>query len=123
MNERPSVLAYDLKQAVTSNRLAGLWRMLAGYRGLFVAATVAVGVSAAARTAFYYLLRFFADDVLGQAAKVDWLLWVALGFIGLALVQGLFTFLSGRWAAAAAEGITLRLRDYLYDHIQRLAFS
>ncbi len=123
MNERPSVLAYDLKQAVTSNRLAGLWRMLAGYRGLFVAATVAVGLSAAARTAFYYLLRFFADDVLGQAAKVDWLLWVALGFIGLALAQGLFTFLSGRWAAAAAEGITLRLRDYLYDHIQRLSFA
>lgn len=123
MNEPQQYYPYDLKQVVTPNRLVGLWRMLAGYRGLFVAATAALGVSAAARTAFYYLLRFFTDDVLAQVERAAWLPWVALGFIGLALVQGLFTFLSGRWAAAAAEGVTLRLRDYLYDHIQRLSFA
>jgi ATP-binding cassette subfamily B protein len=43
--------------------------------------------------------------------------------VGLALVQGTFSFLSGRWAAQTAEGVTLRLRNYLYDHIQRLSFT
>jgi ATP-binding cassette subfamily B protein len=60
--------------------------------------------------------------VLGEVDQVQKLPWVALGFVLLALGQGLFTFLSGRWAAEAAEGATVRLRDYLYDHIQRLSF-
>jgi ATP-binding cassette subfamily B protein len=38
-------------------------------------------------------------------------------------VQGSFSFLSGRLAAYTAEGITRRLRDFLFDHIQRLSFS
>jgi ATP-binding cassette subfamily B protein len=48
---------------------------------------------------------------------------VALGFIGLALFEGTFTFLSGRLAAQTAEGIVLRLRNYMFDHIQRLPFA
>jgi ATP-binding cassette, subfamily B, bacterial len=38
-------------------------------------------------------------------------------------LKGGFTFLSGRLAAQTAEGIARRLRNYLYDHIQRLTFS
>ena len=52
----------------------------------------------------------------GQAVVI-----LALGFIGLALVEGGFTFFSGRLAARTSEGIAQRLRDYLYDHIQRLS--
>ncbi len=48
---------------------------------------------------------------------------IALGFVGLAVLQGGFTFLSGRLAARTAEGIVLRLRNYLFDHIQRLSFT
>jgi len=47
----------------------------------------------------------------------------ASGFIGLALVQGGLTYLSGRLAARSAEGITKRLREYLFDHLQRLSFA
>ena len=46
-----------------------------------------------------------------------------MAFVGLALVEGGFAFLSGRLAAYTAEGITRRLRDFLFDHIQRLSFS
>ena len=101
----------------------GLWRLLSGYRLLYLTANVAVGFAAASRTAFYYLIQYFIDDVLTQPEIGTRLPWIALAFLGLALVEGLFTFLSGRWAAAAAEGITIRLRDYLYDHIQRLTFT
>ncbi|MBZ0302045.1 MAG: ABC transporter ATP-binding protein/permease, partial [Anaerolineae bacterium] len=44
------------------------------------------------------------------------------GLVGLALVEGLFSFQSGRLAARTGEGVALRLRNYLYDHMQRLTF-
>jgi ATP-binding cassette subfamily B protein len=47
---------------------------------------------------------------------------IALGFVGLAVFQGGFTFISGKLAARSAEGVILRLRNYLFDHIQRLPF-
>jgi ABC-type multidrug transport system fused ATPase/permease subunit len=47
---------------------------------------------------------------------------VASGFVMLALVEGSFTFMSGRLAAQTAEGTTRRLRNYLFDHIQHLPF-
>jgi ABC-type multidrug transport system fused ATPase/permease subunit len=34
-----------------------------------------------------------------------------------------FTFVSGKLAAHASEASILRLRNYLFDHIQRLSFS
>lgn len=120
---QPPYLPFDLKQIVTTSRLRGLWRMLWGYRALYLVATICVGLAAVARTAFYYLLRAFTDDVLGRPEQMPLLPWIALGFIGLALLQGGFTFLSGRWAARASEAVTVRLRDYLYDHIQRLSFA
>ena len=114
---------FDLKQTVTDNRLLGLWRMLTGYHTIFVASMISIGIAAVFHTGFFYLLRYYTDNVLGEANMVGQLPWIALGFVLLALGQGTFTFLSGRWAAEAAEGATARLRDYLYDHIQRLSFA
>lgn len=115
--------SFDLKHTITSNRLVGLWSMLTGYRLVYLLATLSVGLAAVFRTAFFYLLRYFTDEVLGKPEAQSLLPLIALGFIGLAIFQGLFTFLSGRWSAAASEAVTVRLRDYLYDHIQRLSFA
>lgn len=41
----------------------------------------------------------------------------------MAGIEAVFTYLSGRWAAQTAEGIVLRLRNYLFDHLQRLTFA
>lgn len=123
MNDSQSSQTFDFKQTATGNRYIALWRMLTGYQLIYVAATLSIGLAAVSRTAFFYLLRYFTDDVLGSENIRQLLPWVALGFIGLAVLQGVFTFYSGRWAAASAEGVTLRLRDYLYDHIQRLSFA
>jgi ATP-binding cassette subfamily B protein len=49
--------------------------------------------------------------------------WIALGFVGLALFEGGFAYLSSRLASFSAEGITRRLRNFLFDHIQRLSFA
>jgi ATP-binding cassette subfamily B protein len=114
---------YDSLQAVTANRLLGLWRIMAGFRWTYIAATLSLGLSAVARVATFMLVRYFVDEVLGQDSKLGMVPGVALAFVALALVQGAFTFWSGSLAAKAAEGIIRRVRNDLFDHIQRLSFS
>ncbi len=121
-------LTFDFRKTLQENRLKGLWQMMADYRLPYLGATVALAFSALAKTFTYLLLRYFADNVLTQGETIgggltQTFIWIAVGFVGLALVEGTFSFLSGRLAAYTAEGITRRLRDFLFDHIQRLSFS
>ena len=76
------------------------------------------------------LLRFFTDSILMNSIDtgvtnelIRQLILIAIGFILLAVFEGVFTFTSGRLAARTGEGVALRLRDYLFDHIQRLSFT
>jgi ATP-binding cassette subfamily B protein len=108
---------------LTPNRLTGLWRLMSGSRLAYLLATVSLGVAAISKTGTYLLLRRYVDQVLGHRQATRYLPWIALGFVGLALLEGGFTFLSGRLAARTAEGIVRGLRDYLFDHIQRLPFE
>jgi ATP-binding cassette subfamily B protein len=123
LSSEAAVATFDLKNTVTDKRLTGLWRMMTGFRVTYLGATVSLGIAALARTGSMLLLGYFADNILGQADRTGFLPVVALGFVLLALVQGSFTFLSGRLAALTAEGITVRLRNYLFDQIQRLSFT
>ena len=121
-------LTFDFRKAIDKNHLRGIWKMMVDYRLPYLGATLSLAVSALAQTFMYLLLRYFADDVLAQGNYINnsltqTFLWIGLGFVGLAVVQGSFSFLSGRLAAYTAEGITRRLRDFLFDHIQRLSFS
>ncbi len=113
----------DVKAALSENRLIGLWRLLAGFRGFYMLAILSLAVATGARSLTYMLLQYFVDDVLVQQLASTPLYAIALGFVGLAIVQGAFTFVSGKLAAHAAEGSILRLRNYLFDHLQRLSFS
>jgi ATP-binding cassette subfamily B protein len=121
-------LTFDFRPTLNANRLKGLWQMMSDYRLSYIAATFALAISALSKTFTYLLLRFFADDVLAKRTMIgnsmtSTFVWIGLGFVGLAAFEGTFTFLSGRLAAYTAEGITRRLRDFLFDHIQRLSFS
>jgi len=123
LSEWAAIDQYDLKRAVSPNRLTGLWRLMTGYQVKYLVATLALGISATAKTATYLLLAYFVDNYFGDAAERTGLVLIALGFIGLAVVEGAFTFTSGRLAAETAEGTIRRLRNYLFDHIQHLPFS
>ncbi len=113
----------DLAHVVTERKAVGLWRLLRGHRLAYLVALLAVGLAALARTGLYYILRFFVDRVL-QDPDLGWAIpWTAGAFVLVALFQGGLTFLSGRLAADTAETIARRLRNYLFDHIQRLPFS
>jgi ATP-binding cassette subfamily B protein len=118
-----SATTFDLKSTAIDSRTVGLWRMMTGFRLIYLWATLSLGVATIARTGSMLLLGYFVDNVLPSAERSGMLPLVALGFVLLALVQGAFTFVSGKLAAQTAEGITLRLRNYLFDHIQRLSFT
>ncbi len=116
-------LSYDLKETLTDNSFVGLWRLATGFRTIYVFAVVAAGFAALSRSSVFYLLRYFVDDVLAGSDRYWQIPWIAAGITLLALLQGLFSYSMGRFAAQTAEGMARRLRNYLYDHIQRLPFS
>jgi len=106
--------------------------MMVGFRPYYLVATIGLAIAATSRTGTYLLLRFYTDNVLSQGKvpflgnslqSTEALILVAFGFIILAVFEGSFNFLSGRLSARTAEGIALRLRNYMFDHIQRLSFT
>ena len=123
MSQPQAIAELDLQSTISKNRLLGIFRMLKGFRLRYLGAVTSLGVSATAKTLTYMLLRYFVDTYFIAQDKSVGLIWIALGFVGLAAVEGGFTFLSAVLASQTAEGITRRLRNYLYDHIQHLSFT
>ncbi len=113
----------DLQETISKNQIKGLWRMMVGFRLTYLGAVVTLGIAATIKTGTYFLLAYLIDDVLGAGRFDETLILVAAGFVALALFEGGFTFISGRLAAQTSEGIALRLRNYLFDHLQRLTFT
>ena len=67
--------------------------------------------------------RVVADivDWLGGRSTLAHNLWIAGALVvGFTAVSRLFEYLRGRWGAIASESVTVRLRDRLFDHLQRL---
>ena len=120
-------MADDVKQTTpkrsTWQRLRGMVELAHGYRKLYLLATLSLGLAALAKTLSYLLLARFVDNLVLADEVMRGVLLIALAFVGLALVEGAFTFLSGRTAAKTAEGITRRLRNEMFDHLQRLTFA
>ncbi len=117
---------FDVKASLSRNRLKGLWRLLKGYRRLYIGAIVVMGLGALANTGGLLLLRYLVDDVLiddPAGNLLTALILVAAAFFGLALLRGVFEFGSGALSAKSAEGIALRLKDYMFDHLQHLSFT
>ncbi len=118
-----NIKEFNLKNAISANRLVGLWKLMQGFHLDYAFATTMQGLAAFAKTATYLLLSYFVDSyILEQTGKYPVYL-VAGVFVVVAALQGFFTFISGKSASKAAEGTTERLRNYLYDHIQHLPFA
>ncbi len=114
---------YDLRKSLSKNLFRGFWRMMTGFRHFYYIAVIMLAISALLNTASFLLIRHFVDNILPTPDLTRLAPLVGLGFVLLASGQGLFSFLSGRFAAKTAEGLALRLRDAMYDHIQRLSFT
>jgi ATP-binding cassette, subfamily B, bacterial len=118
---------FDVRSALLNHqrRLAGMWALLKGYHAHYVGAAMALAMSAALNTAGLLLLRYLVDDVIVGAdrAMVGSLILVAVWFVLLAVMRGAFSFWGGSLSSQAAEGIALRIRDYMFDHLQHLTFT
>jgi len=123
MTRSASGMEYDLKNAASNNRLVGLWNLMSGFHWIYLVATGSLAVSAAAKAMASFVLRYFVDVIIAHQQAGRELRLLVAGFVGLALLEGGFSFLGGSLAALTAEGVTRRLRNYLFDHIQRLSFT
>ena len=123
MSQTLDIFDLGIQKNIPKNRLAGLWKLMVGFRLRYLGAVTSLGISAGAKTLTFLLLRYFIDTFLGSQNTTLKLPYIALGFVGLAIIEGGSTFISGLLASQTAEGITRRLRNFLYDHIQHLSFT
>ncbi len=123
MNQEIRVPTIDMTNILHPSRLKGMWNLMAGFRIPYLGANLSLGLGAIFKTSTFLLLRYFTDKVLGKGSAWQLLPLIGIGFVLIAALEGTFTYISGRLAAYTAEGITYRLRNYLFDHIQRLTFS
>lgn len=121
---QPTQLAeFDLKQTIGIGKFRGFWRLMSGFRSGYLVSTVSMGVAAIMNTVTFLLLRYFVDRYMVAGDRNLHLALYVAGFLSLAAIQAACTFNSRRLAAKTAEGIAKRIREYLFDHIQRLSFT
>jgi len=120
--------------SASMHKFAMLWRQMAGYRVRYAAAVAALAVAGVFTFAVPVVAGFVVDHALGDRAPAglwarwgvtgDWLrdrLWLAgVLIVALTAAAGFFTRLQGVWSSRASESIARRLRDVLYDRLQRL---
>lgn len=121
-----------------SSPLRLLWALMDGFRGKYAWAIAALFVFTAinyvtplvASATIDFALSQEPDEgkltsgvisMMGGAEFVRERLWFpALLMVLLTLVAGVFAYFKGRFAAQASDGIARRLKDRLYDQLQRL---
>lgn len=113
------------------------WRLMRGFRKRFILAIAAMLLG----TSFRFLVPLVGSGTIDYALREDdtgnrvvgvfrqfveksWLaenLWLAgMIMVGLTMMAGIFNYFKGRLAAQASDGISRRLKNRLYDHLQYL---
>jgi ATP-binding cassette subfamily B multidrug efflux pump len=90
------------------------WFVAGAYLGLLVINGITLAIP--------LLIRSIIDDGItnGNMAVI---LSRVMALMGLALVRGLFVFLSGRWTEYASQHVAYDLRNDLHDKLQSFSFS
>lgn len=118
-----SYVDLDMPKILSSKKLASLWHLMKGYHFNYLVATVFLALAAFARTNMYLVLGRYLDQVIGEGFSGNELLLAALNFGAMIVLQAISSFMSNWMASFTAENTTRRLRDYLFDHIQRLSYA
>lgn len=125
MNEtKGPYIPLDMPEVLSSkNKLLSLWHLMRGYHFHYLVSTIFLSLAAFARTGMYIYLGNFIDRMLDKKLVGQELTLGALTFGALIALQALSSFMSSWMANFTAENSTRRLRDHLFDHIQRLSYS
>lgn len=118
-----------------------LLKFMDGYRLIYLLGMIAIIISQVLTTATPLILQTTIDSIIGDEYIKSSLiqntinffggkeilrekLWiVGLILISVAILRGIFLYLKNTLASKSAENTTKRIRDNLYDHIQRLPYE
>lgn len=119
-----------------------VWKLMYGLRTMYLMALASIALATFFQFMIPLVIRVTIDSILGgkpielplglgerieSIVSVPLLvrnLWLAsIALVILTLLANLFTYLRGRWSRTSAEEFSRRIRDVLYDHIQKLPFA
>jgi ATP-binding cassette subfamily B protein len=118
-----------------------LLKFMKGYRIIYLFGMISILISQILTTVTPLILRTTIDSIIGDEVIasstiqriVDFLggkeflkekLWIiGLLLVSVAILRGIFLYLKNILASQSAENTTQRIRDKLYDHIQRLPYE
>ena len=69
-----------------------------------------------------WVIRYAIDGLILEGQQQA-LIWLGVGLVGLATIQGLVDFLRLYATAVVGQGIILDLRNAVFEHLSRLSFS
>ena len=111
----------DLRPLYRKSGLSGLWHLMTGFKKLFWGAAISIAGAALFKALSMYYLKFFIDNLVSGASNM---LTIFLPlFIVLALLESVGTYRKGKLSAKLSENVALRLRNYLFDHTQKLPLT
>ncbi|WP_145204531.1 ABC transporter ATP-binding protein [Thalassoglobus polymorphus] len=106
---------------MSANSKNELWSLTKGHRLRYSAAILSMAVGTVFLLLVPYLFKQALDGLAEEGASVTGtLVPIALLVVLLNVLNGFFTFVRGKWAAEASEGIVQRLRHQLYAHMEKL---
>jgi ATP-binding cassette subfamily B protein len=118
-----------------------LLKFMDGYKLIYLLGMISIIISQVLTTATPLILQTTIDSIIGNEDikssliqnTIDFFggkeilkdkLWiVGLILISVAILRGIFLYLKNTLASKSAENTTKRIRDNLYDHIQRLPYE
>src|SRR3954449_9830691 len=101
---------------------ARFWPYARPYRTVMAAGLAVAVVVPLFEAAEIWLFKLVVDDVL-VPRDLGPLPWIALGYLGVTLVGGLFTFLDSYVDAWVGQHFLLDVRAALFAHLQRLSLD
>ncbi len=95
---------------------------LRNYWATALGGAIALTLVSLANLATPQLLRLLIDRGI-TALDMQWVIWIALALVALALIKGVFNFLQGYWGEITSQGVAYDLRNAIFEKLQSLSFS
>jgi ATP-binding cassette subfamily B multidrug efflux pump len=121
-------MTYESTSPVRQSRLGGghiLWRCMSYLRpywpfalGSYLLLLGNNGIS----LAIPQIIRSIVDQGI-RGGDIGVIQWGVLTLMGLTLLRGAFTFLSGRWTEVSSQSVAYDLRNAIHAKLQSLSFS
>ena len=92
MSDLPATMNYDLKNAISANRLVGLWRLMHGFRRKYFGAVISLGVAAWQKHPPIYCCAILSITILARTTPAVSLPVIAAGICCSGGIEGGLSF-------------------------------